>query len=295
MSQPIKKGIILAAGDGTRLRPLTAHISKQLLPVYDKPMIYYPLAVLMNLHIRDILIIVNQRDAKRYQALLGDGSSWGINIQFKVQASPKGIPDAFIVGEEFIAGDNVALILGDNIFYPLDKITKAIQTYSTGAMVFGYEVDAPEKYGIAVFDDQQNVIDLVEKPKSPPSNIAITGLYFFDSQSADISQNLKPSGRGELEITDVMRHYIKNNNLELVNLTSADSSWFDCGQADDLMKAANFIMNKEQKTGRKIGSLEEIAYLKKYITVSQLSDIVSKMPLNNYRQYLEKLLTSKKL
>lgn len=295
MPQNVTKGIILSAGHGTRLYPMTKSVSKQLLPVYDKPLIYYPLSILMSLNISDILIIVNEFELSRFHDLLGSGSEWGVSIQYQIQTVPKGLPDAFIIGENFIDTDNIALILGDNIYNPIDSLRKAIMQFESGAAVFGYEVADPEKYGIATLDENNNVIDIVEKPVNSKSNIAVTGFYLFDYNCVDYAYRLEPSERGELEITDLMKCYIEKGNLNLINLSHNNTAWFDCGNAEDLLKASNYIQWIEEKLSKKVGVPEEIALNNKYISKSKLSDLVSSMPQNSYREYLEKLLSIKNL
>ena len=285
------KGIILAGGAGSRLNPLTICISKQLLPVYDKPMIYYPLATLMQAGISEILIITTPEDLPRFKKLLGDGSHWGISISFKVQESPKGIADAFIIGESFIREDNVALILGDNIFYGKgleEKLVSAAKLKS-GAILFAYEVIDPQRFGVLSFDMNDNAIDIQEKPSKPKSNYAVTGLYFYDNKVVECAKNLKPSDRGELEITDINQIYIEENNAKVVKLGS-DYCWIDTGTHDSLLEAGNLIRFWEEESKSKIGCIEEIAYnggwLKKESLIKQLSMLGD----SDYLAYLRRLI-----
>ncbi len=281
------KGIILAAGLSTRLFPASIHLSKQLLPVYDKPMIYYPISTLMLAGIRDILIITSPNDQVLFKRLLKDGSQWGIKITFVIQDEPRGIADAFIVGEKFIGDDDVCLMLGDNIIYGhnmLDVFPKANQAQS-GATVFGYYVSDPERYGVVSFDKDGNIDDIVEKPEVAPSHFAVTGLYFYDNQVIEIAKNLKPSARGELEITDVNRVYLERGQLK-AKLFGRGVAWLDTGTHDSLLDAANFIQILEQRQSLKVGCPEEVAWRKKFITTEQLHELAKPMLKNGYGQYL---------
>lgn len=281
------KGIILAAGLSTRLYPASIHISKQLLPIYDKPMIYYPLSILMLAGIRDILIITSSHDKPLFERLLQDGSQWGIKITFAVQLTPRGIADAFIVGEKFIGNDDVCLMLGDNIIYGhnmLDVFPKANEKH-VGATVFGYYVSDPERYGVLGFDKEGKINDILEKPKVAPSHFAVTGLYFYDNQVINIAKNLKPSARGELEITDVNREYLKRGQLK-AKLFGRGVAWLDTGTHDSLLDAANFIQILEERQSLKIGCLEEVAWRKGFITTEQLKALAQPMLKNGYGQYL---------
>jgi len=284
------KGIILAGGSGSRLYPLTISVSKQLLPVYDKPMIYYPLSTLMLVGIKDVLIITTPEDNYRFVTLLGDGSNLGINIQFAIQGKPTGLPDAFIIGEKFIDGDDVCLILGDNIFHSDTFINKyLIPSFNKGTpTVFGYHVSDPERYGVVEFDAEQNVLSIEEKPASPKSNYAVTGLYVFDKDAPYIAKNLSPSGRGETEIVDMLNHYLKSNNLR-VELLGRGVSWLDTGTHSSLHEASSYIEVLENRQGLKIACIEEIAYSMGYISKNQLLAIAKTMK-NEYGKYLMKIL-----
>ncbi len=285
------KGIILAGGAGTRLYPLTNIFSKQLMPIYDKPMIYYPLSILMYAGIKDILIISTPRDLPKFENLFGDGAKLGINFSYKVQAQPNGIAQAFILGEEFINNDSVCLILGDNIFYG-EMFFNNLPEYSNikkGAIVFGYWVKDPERYGVVDFDDTGKALSIEEKPQHPKSNYAVTGLYFYDNKVIDIAKNLTPSARGELEITDVNRKYLENKELN-VKLLKRGSAWLDTGTHDSLLDASNFIATVERRQGLKIGCIEEIAFQKGFISKSDFEKLVEKLPKNAYREYLESLI-----
>lgn len=284
------KGIILAAGLSTRLFPASAHISKQLLPIYDKPMIYYPLSTLMLAGIRDILIITSPHDLPLFKRLLEDGSQWGINISFSVQNEPRGIADAFIVGEEFIGDSSVCLMLGDNIIYGqnLSKMLSEAAKNNAGATIFGYYVSDPERYGVVSLDKNGKVTDIIEKPKVAPSNFAVTGLYFYDNQVVDIAKNLKPSARGELEITDVNREYLKRGQLN-AQLFGRGVAWLDTGTHDSLLDAANFIQILEHRQSLKVGCPEEIAWRKNFITTEQLIELSKPLQKNGYGKYLFEL------
>jgi glucose-1-phosphate thymidylyltransferase len=285
----IKKGIVLAGGAGSRLYPLTLVASKQLQPVYDKPMIYYPLSTLMMAGIRDILIISTPHDTPRFQALLGDGARWGITLNYAVQPEPKGIAQAFLVGEEFIADENVALILGDNIFYGKMGFDRTVASFESGAMVFGYPVHDPERYGVVEFDASGNVLSIEEKPSQPKSHYAVPGLYLYDRQVVEITRNLKPSARGELEITDVNRTYLAKGQLRVERL-GRGIAWLDTGTHESLLEASHFIGTLEARQGLKIACLEEIALRMKFIDEAQMAATIAATPLSSYRDYLERVL-----
>lgn len=281
------KGIILAGGSGTRLYPLTQIVSKQLLPIYDKPMIYYPLSVLMLAGIREILIISTPQDINKFEQMLGDGSKYGITLSYTVQPNPEGIAQAFIIAEEFIGNDNVALILGDNIFYGhglTELLEKAVKK-TRGATVFGYYVNDPERFGVVEFDSKKHVIDIMEKPKEPKSNYAVTGLYFYDKRVIEIAKNIKPSNRGELEITDINKEYLEMGELE-VELLGRGYAWLDTGTHESLLEAAQFIETIEKRQSLKVACLEEIAFKKKYITKQQLLKMANSVKENQYSRYL---------
>lgn len=281
------KGIILAGGKGTRLYPLTAVINKQLLPVYDKPMVYYPLSVLMLAGIRDILIITNPPDLAAYRNLLKDGSQWGLSISYAIQDSPRGLADAFIVGESFIGNDNVSLILGDNIFY-MARFTYKLQEmveFDQGARVFCYYVNNPERYGVVEFNKDGQAISLEEKPKNPKSHYAVTGLYFYDNNVIDIAKSLTPSARGEIEITDVNKVYLSKQQLKVFVL-GRGTAWLDTGTHQSLTEANQFVRIIEDRQGLKIACLEEIAFLKGFIDAAQLERLAHEMPKNSYSDYL---------
>ena len=286
------KGIILAGGTGSRLAPLTNVICKQLLPIYDKPLIYYPLSVLMLSGIRDILIITTPRDIGAFESLFKDGSDLGLNIQYQVQDKPRGIPEAFIIGEKFIQNEPVCLILGDNIFYGegIPAYLKGISQLKTGACLFGYYVKDPERYGVAELDKQGNVLSIEEKPKHPKSHYAITGLYYYDSQVVDLAKTLKHSKRGELEITDLNAIYLKNKQLRL-EILGRGVAWLDTGTHESLHDASKFVEVIESRQGLKIACIEEIAYLLKYINRSQYEKLIEDYPQSQYRAYLESILT----
>jgi len=281
----VKKGIILAGGSGTRLYPVTQVACKQLLPVHDKPMIYYPLSTLMLFGITEILIISTPDDTPRFQDLLGDGHKLGLNITYKIQEKPAGIAQAFIIGEEFIGNDNVALILGDNIFYGVYDFLRLARTFTDGALVFGYYVKNAQRYGVVQFDATGRAISIEEKPKQPKSNYAVTGLYIYDSNVVEIAKNLKPSGRGELEITDVNNAYLEKKKLKVVTL-GRGIAWLDTGTHESLLDAGNFIATIEKRQGLKIACIEEIAYRMRFINRSQMQRILDGMAENEYKKYL---------
>ena len=289
-----RKGIILAAGSGTRLYPATLAISKQLLSVYDKPMIYYPLSTLMLANIRDILLITTPQDAMLFQQLLGDGSQWGINLQYAVQPQPDGLAQAFLIGDKFIGNNSSTLILGDNIFYGhgFSNLLDNANERTIGATVFAYHVSDPERFGVITFDAQGKAIDIQEKPKSPRSNYAVTGLYFYDNQVMDIVKHIQPSDRGELEITTVNEIYLTQGNLS-VEIMGRGYAWIDTGTHDSLLEASQFIATLENRQGLKIACLEEIAYRKQWIDATQLEKIAQSFAKNAYGQYLFNLIKEK--
>jgi glucose-1-phosphate thymidylyltransferase len=288
------KGIILAGGSGTRLYPLTKAISKQILPIYDKPMIYYPLSVLMLANIRDIMIISTPTDINLFETLLGDGSHIGLNISYKVQPSPDGLAQAFLLGEEFIGGDSCCLVLGDNIFYGYNfsKLLIEASAVKKGATVFGYYVNDPERYGVAEFDDEGNVLSLEEKPKEPKSNYAVTGLYFYDNDVVAKAKTIKPSKRGELEITDLNRLYLEEKTLNM-KLLGRGMAWLDTGTHQSMLQASNFVESIEERQGLKVACLEEIAFRKGYISREQLTELAKPLLKNQYGQYLMKIMNEK--
>ena len=285
------KGIILAGGSGTRLHPLTLSVTKQLLPVYDKPMIYYPLATLMSMGISDVLIISTPQDKPLFQNLLGDGSQWGIRLSYEIQEKPNGLAEAFIIGEKFIGDDSVCLVLGDNIFYGIDteKVKEQIEDLK-GGLVFGYQVNDPERYGVLSFDRKGNVTGIQEKPKKPKSNYAVPGLYFFDNSVTKVAYNVKPSERGELEITDVIKHYMDNGLLKVHKLPRG-VAWLDTGTFESLNQAGQYVETIQERQGLMVGCIEEIAYNNEWINIGQLDNLADKFSKNSYGKYLKKLST----
>ncbi len=281
------KGIILAGGSGTRLYPLTKSVSKQILPIYDKPMIYYPLSILMLANIREILIISTPRDIVAFEQLLGDGKQLGLDIQYAIQEEPKGLAEAFIIGEEFIGDEDVALILGDNIFYGryFSELLADAVTKNEGATIFGYYVNDPREYGVVSFDDDKNVIDIEEKPENPKSHYAVPGLYFYDKDVVEIAKNVQPSDRGEIEITAVNNEYLRRGKLK-VEVLSRGMAWLDTGNPDNLLDAANYVANIQRRQGLYVSCIEEIAYVRGYISKEQLLELAQPLLKCKYGKYL---------
>lgn len=289
------KGIILAGGSGTRLYPLTKAVSKQLMPIYDKPMIYYPMSILMLAGIKDILIISTPTDTPRFEQLFGNGHDLGLNLEYKVQEEPNGLAEAFILGEEFIGNDSVCLILGDNIYYGggLSKMLQRATNKETGATVFGYHVNDPERFGVVEFDNQMKAISIEEKPEQPKSNYAVTGLYFYDNKVVDIAKTIQPSHRGELEITDVNKAYLEAGKLD-VEVMGRGYAWLDTGTHESLLEAGTFIETIEKRQNLKVACLEEIAYRMDYITREQLIELAQPLKKNEYGQYMLRLAEAEK-
>lgn len=286
-----RKGIILAGGSGTRLYPLTLAISKQIMPVYDKPMIYYPLSVLMEAGIREILIITTPRDSKTFKDLLGDGSQWGMKFEYKIQEKPKGLADAFIIGEEFIGNDNVAMILGDNMFYGshLSEMLEKANKRENESTIFGYQVKDPRAYGVVEIDETGKAISIEEKPENPKSNYAVPGLYFYTNDVVEIAKNVKPSARGEIEITSINEEYMNRNKL-YVETFGRGMTWFDTGTHDALLETASFVQTIQKRQGMQVCCPEEIAYQKKWITGEELSILADKYMKTDYGKYLKELI-----
>ncbi|MBP3722251.1 MAG: glucose-1-phosphate thymidylyltransferase RfbA [Selenomonadaceae bacterium] len=291
----MKKGIVLAGGSGTRLYPITRGTSKQLMPVYDKPMIYYPISTLMLAGIREMLIITTPDDAENFKRLLGDGSQWGLDLHYAAQEKPRGLADAFLVGEKFLNGSSAALVLGDNIFYGegFEELTHNAANREDGATVFAYYVKHPSRYGVVEFDENGKAISLEEKPQKPRSNYAVTGLYFYDNDIVDIAKTIKPSARGEIEITDINKHYLKENKLSVEKMGKG-YAWLDTGTHDSLLSAATFVQTIQARQGLKIACLEEIAYKLKYITADDVLKLAAPLSKNDYGLYLEEMIEGKR-
>ena len=287
------KGIVLAGGAGSRLDPITRVASKQLQPVYDKPMVYYPLATLLESGIKDILLISTPADTPRFEALLGDGVQWGVSISYAVQEAPGGIAQAFLVGGDFIAGNNVALILGDNIFYGNLGLSAVVRDFTDGALIFGYPVSDPGRYGVVEVGEDGRALSLEEKPEEPRSNLAVPGLYLYDAGVVEIAKQLSPSDRGELEITDINNAYLKQGRLQVVRLGQG-VAWLDSGTHDSLLEAANFIATIERRQGLKIACLEEVAYRLGYVDAAHMHGLIAGMPESGYRDYLERIMTDRR-
>lgn len=290
----MRKGIILAGGSGTRLYPITRSVSKQLLPVYDKPMIYYPLSTLMLAGIRDILVISTPEDTPRFADMLGDGSKWGLNLRYAVQPTPDGLAQAFIIGRDFVGNDPSALILGDNIFHghALIRQLQQVSAQTTGATIFAYHVHDPERYGVVEFDDEFRALSLEEKPVVPRSNYAVTGLYFYDNQVCDLATEIRPSARGELEITDVNKRYLEMQQLD-VEVLGRGYAWLDTGTHDSLLEAASFIATVQNRQGLMVACPEEIAFRSKWISAEQVEELAQPLSKNSYGQYLRRILTDR--